>query len=125
FGDIDIEDNRAWCEERCRNAGIKPVFPLWHNDRTDNVYELIHLGYRCVIKSINNTLLPKDLLGKIIDVETVAIMKDFGIDICGGNGEYHTLAVDGPVFHKPLPYRTGEILDFGAFSVIDIITEEI
>ena len=89
-------------------------------DRADNVYELIRLGYQCVIKSINNTLLPKSLLGKIIDAETVAVMKDCGIDICGENGEYHTLAVDGPVFHKPLPYRTGKILDFGDFSVVDI-----
>jgi len=123
FGDIDIEGNRAWCEERCRNAGIKPVFPLWHKDRSDNVYELIRLGYKCVIKSINNTLLPKELLGKIIDYEVIEIMRNCNIDICGENGEYHTLAVDGPVFHKPVKVHTGEILDFGDFSVIDIAVE--
>ncbi len=123
FGDIDIEENRAWCEERCKNAGIKPVFPLWHKDRSDNVYELIRLGYKCVIKSINSTLLPKELLGKIIDQEAIDIMKNCKIDICGENGEYHTLVVDGPVFHNPIEYRAGEILDFGNFSVVDIRAE--
>lgn len=123
FGDIDIEGNRAWCEERCRNAEIKPIFPLWHKDRSDNVYELIRLGYKCVIKSLNNTLLPKELLGKIIDHEAINIMQSCNIDICGENGEYHTLAVDGPVFHKPVKVHTGEILDFGDFSVIDISVE--
>lgn len=62
FGDIDIEGSRAWCEARCRNAGLKAVFPLWHRDRGENVRQLVALGYQCLIKSINNTLLPKSLL---------------------------------------------------------------
>lgn len=119
FGDIDIDGNREWSEERCRNAGVESVFPLWHKDRSDNVYDLIDLGYKCLIKSINNTLLPKELLGKIIDVEVIETMKSCEIDICGENGEYHTLVVDGPIFHKPLEYETGNILDFGEFSVIE------
>ena len=47
-------------------------------------------------------------------------MAGCGIDICGENGEYHTLAVDGPVFKKPLEYHMGEILDLGDYPVIDI-----
>lgn len=124
FGDIDIEGNRAWSEERCANAGIKAVFPLWQRDRAENVYELVELGYQCLIKTINNTLLPKSLLGKIIDNDVIEEMKDCGIDICGENGEYHTLVVDGPVFHSPIPYTTGEILDFGDYSVIDVKIKE-
>lgn len=120
FGDIDIEGNRAWSEERCANAGIPSVFPLWQKDRSENVYELVNLGYKCLIKSINNRLLPKELLGRIIDREVIEIMKAHHIDICGENGEYHTLVVDGPIFQKPLAYRTGKILDFGDFSVIEM-----
>ncbi|MBQ6900821.1 MAG: diphthine--ammonia ligase [Firmicutes bacterium] len=120
FGDIDIEGNRAWSEERCSNAGLPAVFPLWHKDRAENVCELVGLGYKCLIKSINNTLLPEELLGKIIDAEVIGTMKNCGIDICGENGEYHTLVVDGPVFHKPLEFSTGQILKFGDFSVIEV-----
>ena len=120
FGDIDIEGNRAWCEERCEHAGIESVIPLWHRDRAENVRELVSLGYRCLIKIVNNTLLPKDLLGRFVDVETMEQMERCGVDVCGENGEYHTLTVDGAVFRKPLAYQTGEILDFGDYSVIDV-----
>lgn len=120
FGDIDLEGNRAWGEERCKNAGIQAVFPLWQKNRTENVYELIGLGYQCLIKSINHTLLPREVLGRILDAETIDLMKRCGIDVCGENGEYHTLVVDGPVFCNPLAYRTGEILNFNDFSVIEV-----
>lgn len=120
FGDIDIEGNRAWCEKRCKNVNIKAVFPLWHRDRAENVYELIDLGYKCVIKALKNNLIPRELLGRILDLEAVEVMKKSGIDICGENGEYHTLAVDGPIFKHPLPYKLNEIADIGDHSYIDI-----
>ena len=120
FGDIDIEDNRKWAEERCKNAKIEAVFPLWHRNREENVYELIERGYKCLIKSINSTLIPKTLLGKYIDEAVIEEMRRCGIDICGENGEYHTLVVDGPIFKNSLPYKTGEVMDFGDFSIIDV-----
>ena len=58
FGNIDIQANRDWCEARARAAGLKPFFPLWQRDRRENVREVMDLGYRCIIKSIHNTLLP-------------------------------------------------------------------
>jgi len=120
FGDIDLEGNRKWGEERCAHAGLEAVYPLWQRDRVENVRELLSLGYRCLIKSINNRLLPKTLLGRILDEAALAEMEACGIDVCGENGEYHTLVVDGPVFRQPLPYTTGKILDFGDFSVIEV-----
>lgn len=120
FGDIDIEANRAWSAERCAHAGIEAVFPLWQNGREENVRELLAAGYQCLIKSLNSTQLPKTMLGRILDADTVEEMKRCGIDVCGENGEYHTLVTDGPVFRKPLAYTLGEILDFGDYSVIDV-----
>lgn len=120
FGDIDIEEHKKWSEDRCRAAGLLPVFPLWQKGRAENVEELIALGYQCLIKSINHTLLPKELLGKVIDRETMTVMEKYGIDVCGENGEYHTLVTNGPVFHHPLDFVVGEILDFGDYSVVDV-----
>ncbi|MED9967544.1 MAG: diphthine--ammonia ligase [Blautia sp.] len=119
FGDIDIESNRAWSEERCASAGIKAVFPLWKRDRSENVYELVEAGYKCLIKSIHNTILPKSFLGKILDQDVIDEMKQYGIDICGENGEYHTLVIDGPIFQSPISCTLGGVLDFGEYSVIE------
>lgn len=121
FGDIDIDENRAWCEKRCENVGLKALFPLWHRGREENVRELIRLGYKCVIKSINPKLLPRELLGRVIDDEVINIMRAHNIDICGENGEYHTFTVDGPVFKTPVDYRLGSVLDLGSHSVIEVL----
>lgn len=120
FGDIDIENNRKWCEERCEAVGIKAEFPLWQQGREHIVREIIDKGYCCIVKSIHNKLLPKEILGKALGKEVADIMKKQGIDVCGENGEYHTIAVDGPVFKHKLDYQLGDILDFGDRSVIDI-----
>lgn len=120
FGDIDIEEHRSWCTQRCEAVGLDAQFPLWQKSREENVYELLDAGYKCVIKTINNTILPKSILGKVLDRETAELIGSCGADICGENGEYHTLTFDGPIFKKPVAYTTGEILDFGEYSVIDI-----
>ena len=60
------------------------------------------------------------VLPETMSIERRNIIKAYGADACGENGEYHTIAVGGPVFKRPLRYRTGQILDFGDHSVIDI-----
>lgn len=120
FGDIDIEGHRIWGEERCRNAGLSALYPLWHANREENAREVINLGYKCVIKSLDNTKLPKSMLGKILDEALLEEMAQCGIDVCGENGEYHTLVVDGPIFRSSIQYTAGKILDFGERSLIEI-----
>lgn len=120
FGDIDITGNRQWSEARCERVGLKGEFPLWHRDRRENVREVVALGYRCLIKTVNQRLLPPSLLGRMLDEETIEVMARRGVDICGENGEYHTLVVDGPIFHHPVDYQLGQVLHFGDYPAIDI-----
>ena len=120
FGDIDIEDHAAWCRERCKNAGIRAGFPLWQRNRRENTEEAVNLGYKCLVKCINNKLLPREYLGREIDCSMIDDMEKRGIDICGENGEYHTIVLDGPIFKKPVEYTVGDKLDFGDISVVDI-----
>ncbi len=120
FGDIDIAENRRWEEERCRAAGLAACFPLWQQGRAALVQELLALGYCCLIKSVNRRLLPTSLLGRCLDEQVVAVMQAAGLDVCGENGEYHTLAVDGPIFWRPLEFKLGELLEFGDYAFIDI-----
>ena len=120
FGDIDIEDHAAWCRERCKNAGIRAGFPLWQRNRRENTEEAVNLGYKCLVKCINNKLLPRKYLGREIDCSMIDDMEKRGIDVCGENGEYHTIVLDGPIFKKPVEYTVGDKLDFGDISVVDI-----
>ena len=120
FGDIDIEQNRRWEEERCKAVGLFSFFPLWRRKREEIVHEVIHLNYKCLIKSINRKILPMDLLGTVLTEASVLAMESAGIDICGENGEYHTLAIDGPIFREPLVFRIGDKIEIGDYAVADI-----
>ena len=65
-------------------------------------------------------MLPKSLLGEKLSPDTQNIMKVNGIDVCGENGEYHTIVVDGPIFKTPVSYTLGKILDFGDWSAVEV-----
>lgn len=120
FGDIDIAENRAWCQARCDAVGMPAEFPLWQGDREALTREGISLGYRALIKCIRNSDLPRSLLGRYLDGQALEVMRSRGIDLCGENGEYHTLVVDGPLFRRPVRVAHNEILDFGNISAINI-----
>lgn len=120
FGDIDIVQNREWEEGCCTECGLKPYFPLWQRGRREVVSEIIKLGYRCLIKSVNHTVLPLDILGRFLDEAVLAVIEASGADACGENGEYHTLAVDGPVFREPLDFKAGGKLVLGDYAVAEI-----
>lgn len=120
FGDIDMEGHLSWCRERCGAVGLKCLHPLWHRDREENTNEMISLGYQCLMKCVRNQDLPKEYLGKTLCSELIAEMKQRGIDVCGENGEYHTVVVNGPIFSCPVAYICKEVLDFGNISAINI-----
>lgn len=86
--------------------------------------EALELGYRCLIKTLDRRVLPRHLLGRVMDRAMVEEMTACGVDICGENGEFHTIAVDGPVFHRPIPYCVRQLLDLGDYSVADITVPE-
>ncbi|MCI8483085.1 MAG: diphthine--ammonia ligase [Lachnospiraceae bacterium] len=120
FGDIDLEQNRKWEEERCKALQLVPFFPLWQRGREEIVYEIVRLGYQCLIKSIDRRVLPMELLGRVLDETSILDMKAAGIDICGENGEYHTLTVDGPIFQKRLDVQIGDQIELGDYGVVEI-----
>ena len=42
-------------------------------------------------------------------------------DLCGENGEIHTVVVGGPMFPNPIPVKVGEIVERNGFAYADII----
>ena len=108
FGDIDIEEHRAWCSERCKNIGLEPLFPLWGEDRKNVVYELIDSGFIANITVVNTKYLSDAFLGKQLTKEVAESIAAEGADICGENGEYHTFVSDGPLFKWPIAFSFGE-----------------
>ena len=101
FGDIDLQEHRDWVERVCREIGIRPVLPLWKEDREKLLREFIRVGFKAIVIATKADLLGKKWLGRKIDEEFIEDLKRLNnIDLCGEKGEYHTFVFDGPLFKK-------------------------
>jgi diphthine-ammonia ligase len=107
FGDIDIEAHREWEESVCQSAKLYCHLPLWKQDRKGLVFSMIESGIVAMIVSCNDHL-GQGFLGKIINPETIAELESTGVDVCGENGEFHTVVLDCPLFSNPIDVLLGE-----------------
>lgn len=121
FGDIDIEAHKRWCLDRCAQASIKGVFPLWQEDRESLAEEFIDYGFRAIIKKVNLKALGQEFLGKELTKEVIKEIKAFGCDPCGENGEYHTFVFDGPIFKNRIKFNIikKDIIDDFGYLIIN------
>ena len=102
FGDIDLQEHREWEERVCEKASITAVLPLWQQDRKELVQEFIKLGFKAKIVVVNTTMMDTRFLGQDLSFSLLEEIEKSGADVCGENGEYHTVVYDGPLFKKPV-----------------------
>jgi uncharacterized protein (TIGR00290 family) len=114
FGDIDIDDHRAWCRQVAEAAGLEASHPLWQEDRRALVEEIVDTGVRAIVSVVRLTALDPGFLGRRITRELVDELLAAGADVCGENGEYHTVVTDGPLFREPV-----ELVSSGVYRVGD------
>ncbi len=107
FGDIFLEDLRAYRENKLREAGIECVFPLWQQSTTELVKEFIASGFKSVIVCVNEQYLDKRFCGRVIDE---AFLRDLpaNVDPCGENGEFHSFVFEAPMYRQPIAITLGE-----------------
>jgi len=107
FGDIDIEEHKQWEERVCKRASVTALLPLWQEDRRKLVEEFISLGFKAKIVVVNTTMLDSRFLGRDLSYSLMEEIEEYGADVCGENGEYHTVVYDGPIFKKPVDLKFG------------------
>lgn len=107
FGDIDTESHKLWEEKTSAAAGITASLPLWKKNRKKLVQQVIQCNIEAIIISCN-THLGKDFIGRKLNNETLIALENAGVDVCGENGEYHTLVVNCPLFNNPVNYEIVE-----------------
>ncbi|MGE7777827.1 ATP-binding protein [Chitinophaga sp. NPDC101104] len=107
FGDIFLEDLRAYRESQLAKAGMEGIFPLWKRNSLELAKDFIASGFRAVIVCVNDRYLPASFAGREFDA---AFLEDLpeNVDPCGENGEFHSFVYDGPIFHEPVPFQMGE-----------------
>jgi uncharacterized protein (TIGR00290 family) len=108
FGDIFLEDLRAFREQLLAQAGLEGCYPLWGRDSGDLYDEFIALGFRAITVCVDGERLPAECCGQLLDA-AFRIALPAGVDPCGERGEYHSFAFDGPPFRRPVPFHFGEL----------------
>jgi diphthine-ammonia ligase len=119
FGDIDTESHKLWEEKTAAAAGQIAYLPLWKKHRKKLVQQVIQCNIEAIIISCN-THLGKDFLGKKLNNETLIALENAGVDVCGENGEYHTLVVNCPLFNNAINYEIVEKLQHKDYCFLEI-----
>jgi len=109
YGDIFLEDLRAYREQQLAQISMTGLFPLWKMDTRELVHRIEQSGIEAIIVCVNEKYLGKEFLGKKINADFLNSLPG-NVDPCGENGEFHTFVYNAPFFSTPIPVVTGEIV---------------
>jgi uncharacterized protein (TIGR00290 family) len=122
FGDIFLEDLRAYRERNLARIGMTALFPIWKRDTRELVRSFHASRFRAVAVCVDSKILDPAFAGRELGDSFFRDLPPHA-DPCGENGEFHTFVFDGPIFHSPVPVRTGEIVTRDGFVFCDLLSE--
>jgi len=120
FGDLFLEDIRAYREKQLAQCEMTPVFPLWRRDTRELAKEMIAGGLSAYLTCVDPRKLDRRFAGRRFDDE---LLRDLPaeVDPCGENGEFHTFANGGPMFRATIPVEAGEVVERDGFIFADFL----
>ncbi len=119
FGDLFLDDIRRYREEKLRDTGISPLFPIWGIPTKQLAREMVGAGLRARLTCIDPKQLSASFVGREFDAALLDELPD-GVDPCGERGEFHTFAYDGPMFREPVKIQLGETAERDGFVFADL-----
>ncbi len=122
FGDLFLEDIRAYREKQLAACGMAPVFPLWRRDTRALAGEMLAGGLDAYITCVDPKRLDSSFAGRQF---SASFLNDLppGVDPCGENGEFHTFANAGPMFRTPIRVLNGEVVERDGFVFADLLAD--
>ncbi|WP_220271994.1 hypothetical protein [Crenobacter cavernae] len=120
FGDLFLEDVRRYREEKLAGSGIEAVFPLWGSDTRELAAEMLEAGVETYVCCANPKQVPAEIAGQRWDADLIATLPDEA-DVCGENGEFHTVVAYSPCFAYPLKVEVNEVVERGGYLFADVL----
>src|SRR5262249_23707208 len=120
FGDLFLEDIRAYREKQLTGNGIEPLFPLWLEPTDKLAQEMIAGGLKAKLVCVD----PKKLDPRVAGHEFDALLLEElppNVDPCGENGEFHTCVYAGAMFRWEIPLISGEVVERDGFVFCDAV----
>ena len=119
FGDLHLEDIRAYREKILSPLGMKAIFPLWKWKADEVTKAVFGLGYKAVVTCVDTKRVPPTFVGRNYDSQFVDELPS-KVDPCGENGEFHTFVFNGLFFQHPIPLQKGEVYSKDHFTYQDL-----
>jgi uncharacterized protein (TIGR00290 family) len=118
FGDLFLQDIRAYREAQLAASGLMPLFPLWELPTAELAREMIAGGVRAKLTCVDTEQLSCSFAGREFDRELLRELPA-AVDPCGERGEFHTCVYAGPMFKRPLSLEAGEVVQRDRFAYAD------
>jgi uncharacterized protein (TIGR00290 family) len=120
FGDLFLEDIRAYRETQMAKAHMTPLFPVWGINTGELAHEMIASGLKARLTCVDPRKLDASVAGREFDEQ---LLRDLppGIDPCGENGEFHSFVYAGPMFRHAIAIETGEVVERDGFVFADLL----
>jgi len=119
FGDLFLEDIRAYRERQLAAAGMSGIFPLWRRPTASLAREMIASGMIAHLVCVDPRRLDRRFAGRRFDATLLAELPA-DVDPCGENGEFHTVVSAGPMFAAPIAVKLGEVVERDGFVFADV-----
>lgn len=107
FGDIFLEDLRAWREQNLAQIGMEGIFPIWKIHSQTLLEEFFEQRFGSVICCVDDAWLNDSMVGRLFDQAFLGSLPP-DVDPCGENGEFHSFAFAGPIFRESVRFRIGD-----------------
>ena len=120
FGDLFLEEIRAYRVAKLAGTGLEPVFPVWGIPTDVLAEEMMASGLRATLTCVDPRKVPAEFAGREWDR---ALLRELpqGVDPCGENGEFHSFAWAGPMFSSEIPVEAGERVERDGFVYADLL----
>jgi uncharacterized protein (TIGR00290 family) len=120
FGDLFLEDVRAYRERLLAPTPITPCFPLWNADTTALANEMLRAGIRARVTCVDRRVLDASFAGRTWDATLLGDLPS-SVDPCGERGEFHTFVLDSPDFSTQVKAVPGERVLRDGFWFADLV----
>jgi len=122
FGDLFLEDVRAYREKQMESTGLQPIFPVWGLPTRSLAEEMIASGMRARLTCVDTGKLDASFAGREFDAAMLSDLPQ-GVDPCGERGEFHSFVYAGPMLGAALPISVGETVVRDQFVFADVISK--
>ncbi len=119
FGDLFLEEIRAYRVKQLAGTGLEPLFPVWGLATDALAREMVEAGVEARVTCVDPRRLPRKFAGMRFDREFLTALPE-GVDPCGEKGEFHTFVSASPVFREPLRVEVGEVVERDGFVFADV-----